>query len=212
MQHAAATQPRDARARRARYLAPALLALLLAGVAIVVVKAPGSSGTHPRSGRSASDHGRRRVRPFWTVRAGDTLAQIALKTGLTLNQLEAYNPNAAPNSLQPGERLNLWRHPPRPRKRRPKPLGPLFWVVRTGQSLASIAVATRVDLATLEALNRRLSSAILQPGDRVRLRHGAPLLWGSVAAALTRARDKLLGGKPPARGRRGTRRRSMEIF
>jgi LysM repeat protein len=172
-----------------RYLAPALLAAVLAVVMVVVFNAPGSSATHPRSSTSA--HFRvRHLRPYWTVRPGDTFAQIAVRTGLTINELEALNPNADPNSLLPGERLNLWRHPPPPRKPRPKPLGPLFWTVRSGQSFGSIAAATGINLATLEQLNPRLHAAALQPGNRVRLRHGAPLgelLRGPQGAALAAA-------------------------
>ena len=172
--------------RIARYLAPALLAGVLAAVIVVVLNAPGSSVTHPRSGGSAHSSVRH-LRPYWTVRPGDTLTQIALRTGLTVNQLEAFNANADPNSLVPGERLNLWRHPPPRRKPSHKLPGPLFWTVRSGQSFGSIAAAAGIDLATLEELNPHLRAATLQPGDRVRLRHGASLgglLQGPRGAAL----------------------------
>jgi LysM repeat protein len=109
VQYLATTQRQ---ARIARYLAPAVLVAVFAVVGAVVLNAPGSSTTHPRAG-SSSRSGVRHLRPFWTVRPGDTLAHIAQQTGLKINQLEALNPNADPNSLLPGERLNLWRHPRR---------------------------------------------------------------------------------------------------
>ena len=197
MEYLAATQRRG---RIARYLAPVLLAAVLVAVGAVVLNAPGSPASHPRSGRSAHSSVRH-LRPFLTVRPGDTLGQIALQTGLTISQLEALNPRADPNSLLPGERLNLWRHPPPPRKARRKPLGPLFWIVGSGQSFGSIAAATGIDLATLQQLNPRLHAAALQPGDRVRLRHGAPLgelLWGPRGAALAAAwRDLSRGESHP---------------
>ena len=62
----------------------------------------------------------------------------------------------------------LWRHPPKPR---PKPLGPHFWTVRTGDSLGLIADKTGINLAKIEQLNPRLKASTLQPGERVRLRH-----------------------------------------
>jgi LysM repeat protein len=183
-----------------RYLAPALLAAVLAVVMVVVLNASGSSATHPRSGASARFRVRH-LRPYRTVRPGDTLAQIAVQTGLTISQLEALNPNADPNSLLPGERLNLWRHPPPPRQPHPKPLGPLFWTVRSGQSFGSIAAATGINLATLQHLNPRLHAAAVQPGNRVRLRHGAPLgelLRGPQGAALAAAwQDLARSASPP---------------
>lgn len=213
VQYLAATQRRR---RIARYLAPALFVAVLVAVGVVVLNAAGSSATHPRSGRSAHSSVRH-LRPFWTVRPGDTLGQIALQTGLTINQLEALNPNTDPNSLLPGERLKLRRHPPPPPKPRAKPLGPLFWIVRSGQSFGLIAAATGINLATLQQLNPRLRAAALQPGDRVRLRHGAPLgelLWGPRGAALAAAwRDLARGASQPhATGPHTKARRSRGLF
>lgn len=108
-----------------------------------------------------------RVPRYWTVRSGDTFTQISEKTGLTIGQLEAYNPNTDPRALIPGQRLNLWLHPPAPP---PKGPGPMFWTVRAGESFGSIAAKTGINLATLEQLNPQLKPATLQPGDRVRLR------------------------------------------
>lgn len=163
MQFAAATQPRG---RIPRLLAPAALAALLAAIVVVVVTFPGSSGTHLRP--TNSPHATvRGVPPYWTVRPGDTYAQISQKTGLTIAQLEAFNPQTDPNNLLPGQRLNLWLHPPPPR---PKPPGPRYWTVRAGQSFGSIATKTGMNLTTLEQLNPKLKPTTLQPGARVRLR------------------------------------------
>ena len=105
--------------------------------------------------------------PYWTVRSGDTYAEISRKTGLTLAELQAFNPDISPDSLIPGERLKLWRHPPKPRR---KPPGPRFWTVEAGQSFGSIAAKTRINITRLEQLNPRLKPNSLHPGDRVRLR------------------------------------------
>ena len=105
--------------------------------------------------------------PYWTIKAGDTYSKIAAKTGLTIEQLETFNPRTNPATLRPGERIKLRaKVPPPPRK----PLGPKFWKVRAGQSFGSIAAATGKPIDTLIALNRRLKPNELQPGDRVRLR------------------------------------------
>ena len=163
MQLAGATQPPG---RIPRYLAPAALAALLAAIIVVVVSAAGSSVTHSRS-TSLPHTPVRGVPPYWTVRPGDTYAQISQKTGLTIGQLQAFNPQTDPNNLLPGQRLNLWPHPPAPR---PKPPGPRFRTVRTGESFGSIAAKTGINLTKLEQLNPKLKPTTLQPGDRIRLR------------------------------------------
>jgi hypothetical protein len=86
------------------------------------------------------------------------------------NLLQAYNPTVNPLALAPGERLNLWRAPPKRPAPKPKPPGPMFWMVRSGQSFGSIAASTGIDIVTLEQLNPKLKPAPLQPGDEVRLR------------------------------------------
>ncbi|MGZ4305466.1 MAG: LysM peptidoglycan-binding domain-containing protein [Solirubrobacteraceae bacterium] len=160
---AAATQRRS---RKPRYLALVAFAAVLGAVIVVVVSAPGGPGTHPPSVSAARSHVRR-LPPYWTVRPGDTFTRIAQKTRLTVAQLQAFNPNIDPSGLVPGQRLNLWLHPPPPR---PKPLGPRFWTVRAGESFGSIAAKTAINITKLEQLNPRLKPSTLQPGDRVRLR------------------------------------------
>lgn len=140
--------PTPARGGISRFFAPAALLVLLALTAVVIATAGPGAGTHPNSASSAHA-GARKLAPYWTVHPGDTLAQISYKTGLTVGQLEAYNPNVDPQSLVLGDRLNLWAHPPVPRLPPAKPLGPLFWTVRVGQSFGSIAAATGINLARL---------------------------------------------------------------
>jgi LysM repeat protein len=133
---------------------------------LVVKHAPSIVGQHSDS--TATVHRRvRKIPPYWTVHPGDTLTQIAHKTGVSVDQLEARNPRIDPQGLFPGERLLLWRHPPRPR---PKPLGPRFWTVKPGESYGSIAASTKINITKLEELNPQLKPTALQPGDRVRLR------------------------------------------
>jgi LysM repeat protein len=149
-----------------RYLAPAVLAILVAAIVAVALNVVG--GSTPSSGGAASARAAaRRVPPYWIVRSGNTFTQIAHRTGLTIAQLEAFNPRADPSSLVPGQRLNLWAHPPRPR---PKPAGPMFWTVRPGESFGSIAARTRINIVKLEELNPRLKASTLQPGERIKLR------------------------------------------
>jgi hypothetical protein len=142
-----------------------MLAAVAVAVALVVLNPPHTTSDHSPPARSQV--ALRHPPPFWYVRPGDTFGEIASKTGLTVDELQAFNPDVDPLNLIPGERLNLWRYPPKPR---PKPLGPMFWTVRLGQSFGSIAARTGINIITLEALNPHLKPASLQPGDRVRLR------------------------------------------
>lgn len=152
----------------ARLLAPLLLLAVVAAIALIVSSPPNIAGSSRTHGVRAATV--RRLPPYWTVRPGDTLAQISAQTGLSIDLLQAYNPNANPLALAPGERLNLWRYPPKPRAAKPKPPGPMFWLVRPGQSFGSIAASIGISIVTLEQLNRKLKPATVQPGDEVRLR------------------------------------------
>jgi LysM repeat protein len=159
--------------RPGRILARLFVPLLLLGVAGAVysiVRSPPdflrNTGADTQTSRPATH---RRLPPYWTVRTGDSFAVIAAKTGLSMDQLQAYNPTVDPLALTPGERLNLWQHPPKPHRPRPRPRGPMFWTVRPGQSFGSIAHATGISIVTIEQLNPKLKPASVQPGDRVRL-------------------------------------------
>jgi LysM repeat protein len=158
--------------RSGRILARLFAVLVLLGIAAAVALIVNSTilGKNPTSHASpaAATH---RLPPYYTVRSGDTLAQISANTGLSVALLQAYNPSVNPLALTPGERLNLWRYPPKPPKAKPKPPGPMFWKVKPGESFGSIAASTGISITTLEQLNPNLKPATLQPGDVVRLRH-----------------------------------------
>jgi LysM repeat protein len=186
VQLAPATGPRGG---VSRYLAPLVLAVAAAAVIAVVVSAPDLAG-HGRGGASASHAAVRRPPPYWIVQPGDTFMQIAARTGVSVAQLEAFNPDVDPLGLVPGQRLKLWLHPPKPSPT-PVPLGPLYWTVRPGQSFGSIAAKTGINVLTLEQLNPALKSTTFWPGDRVRLR--PPLLPSSSLARLAATLPGTLG-------------------
>jgi LysM repeat protein len=186
VQLAPATGPRGG---VSRYLVPLVLAVAAAAVIAVVVSAPDQSG-HGRGGARASHAAVRRPPPYWIVQPGDTFMEIAAKTGVSVAQLEAFNPDVDPLGLVPGQRLKLWLHPPKPTPA-PVPLGPLYWTVRPGQSFGSIAAKTGINILTLEQLNPGLKSTTFWPGDRIRLR--PPLLPSSSLARLAAALPGTLG-------------------
>jgi len=184
----ATSSPRGGPGGVPRYLAPIVLAIAAAAVIAVVLSAPGESG-RGSAGAKASHATVRTPPPYWIVRPGDTFMAIAAKTGVSVAQLQAFNPDVDPLALVPGQRLKLWLHPPKPGPT-PVPLGPLYWTVRAGQSFGSIAADTGINIVTLEQLNPRLKTT-LWPGDRVRLR--PPLLPSSSLARLGSSLPGTLG-------------------
>ncbi|HEY3961754.1 MAG TPA: LysM domain-containing protein [Gaiellaceae bacterium] len=91
-----------------RYLGPLglLLAVTVAVVLIRVVFASNGPSTPPRRTTTATTTTKAAPR-FWTVRAGDTLAEIASRAGVTVASLERLNPQVSPTTLFIGEKLRL---------------------------------------------------------------------------------------------------------
>jgi LysM repeat protein len=145
------------------YIVPVVFVVAVLAVGAFAV----SQLNHTESSNEASAAEIAKLPPYWTVKAGQTYAQIAEKTGLSIDQLETFNPHVNPSALLPRQKIKLRMHVPPPP---PKPLGPKFWKVRKGQSFGSIAAATGKPIDRLIALNKRLKPTELRPGDRVRLR------------------------------------------
>lgn len=144
------------------------LALLIGFVVIslMAVSLLNSQGEDPDTAVAAEAR-TKDLPPTWTVKRGDSYSSIAEKTGLTIEDLETFNPRTNPSTIVPGQRLKLRMHLP---KAKPAPLGPRFWTVRRGQSLGSISAATGKPMGTLRRLNPKVKAAEIQPGDRIRLR------------------------------------------
>jgi LysM repeat protein len=89
-----------------RLLAPIALAIVLAGVVVVVGSSDG--GGDKGHGRTATAPAKRVPhKRFYRVRLGDTLDAISNQTGVPTERLAALNPRVDPQSLQPGTRLKL---------------------------------------------------------------------------------------------------------
>ncbi len=156
----------DADSRHLAYAIFGGLAILLLTIVVVAIT---SLGSNDESARAASETTtvRRDLPVHWTVRRGDTYIRIARKTGLSVSDLETFNPKVDPTTIRPGQRLKLRAKVPPPK---PKPLGPKWAVVRSGDSYGSIAAKTGRSISRLQRLNPKLKASKLQPGDRIRLR------------------------------------------
>ncbi len=104
---------------------------------------------------------------YWKVHTGDSYRSIADRTGLTVDDLERFNPYVNPDTIRPGQQLKLQIRIPRSKPRSPRPR---VHTVRSGDTLGPIVTKTRHGLGWSQALNRKLDPEALQPGDRVRLR------------------------------------------
>jgi LysM repeat protein len=145
-------------------LVPLGVILVFGVIGIVLVSTLGGSGDGSADAATAPS---RKLPVYWTVKPGDTYSRISEKTGLTLDELETFNPTTNPTTIAPGQRIKLRLHVP---KAAPKPLGPKFATVRKGESFGAIAARTGHNINWLISLNKRLKPETLQPGDRVRLR------------------------------------------
>ena len=145
------------------YVIPAIIAALVVAVIVAIVVALGGSSPAPVAATASARH----LPPFWTVHSGESYTEIAHKTGLSVDDLETFNPYVDPATIYPGQKLKLRLHVPPPK---PKPKGPMFHTVRTGESFGSIAARTHHDINALIRLNPKLKPTQLQPGDRMRLR------------------------------------------
>lgn len=158
----------DDRSGIVAYLAFGGLVVLLLSIVVVVIT---SLGAGPAGNQAQATDERAemlsKLPPYWTVRRGDTYVRIARETGLTVDELQTFNPRTDPSTIQPGQKLKLRKNVPKPK---PKPLGPKWVTVRTGDSFGSIAAKTGKNILRLQRLNPKLKPTELQPGDRVRLR------------------------------------------
>lgn len=104
----------------------------------------------------------------YTVQAGDALASIAARVGLTWQTLAEWNGLTGKSILQVGQVLRLTR-PAQPASA-PNPSAPASYRVRAGDSLSTIATRFGLTWQTLAQLNGLERTSILRVGQTLRLR------------------------------------------
>lgn len=104
----------------------------------------------------------------YTVQAGDALASIAARVGLTWQTLAEWNGLTGKSILQVGQVLRLTR-PAQPTSA-PKTSAPASYRVRAGDSLSTIATRFGLTWQTLAQLNGLERTSILRVGQTLRLR------------------------------------------
>lgn len=95
----------------ARVAAAGALVVALILVVVVIGNAVGGgssdSNKHHRGGGAHSVAKKRHVPASYEVQSGDTLISIAHKTGVSVKEIEALNPQVDPQILIAGEKLEL---------------------------------------------------------------------------------------------------------
>jgi membrane-bound lytic murein transglycosylase D len=113
---------------------------------------------------------------FQVVRRGDTLWSIARHYRMSPRTLARMNRISVHHILRPGEKLRLYARVPVEHHGELK-----FQVVRTGDTLWSIARRHGMSVATLLHLNGMSRRSVLRPGQRLKLYTRAPRHQGSPA-------------------------------
>jgi LysM repeat protein len=101
---------------------------------------------------------------LYTVRSGDTLSSIALMFNITINSLLNANPQITnPNTLIAGQQLYI---PGSTAVQSSN--GQTIYVVKTGDTLGSIALQFGVTLSALEQSNSQIANfSLIYPGDHI---------------------------------------------
>ena len=97
----------------------------------------------------------------YTIKSGDTLYKLAITYNTTVEAIIAINPGIDPNNLQIGQVICI------PMGVTPPPCDGLYYAVKPGDTLYSIAAMFNIPLATLMAANPGVDPNNLQIGQLI---------------------------------------------
>lgn len=80
------------------------VAVVVCAIVVFAVTSDGDQDPRATHKRAAA---LRKLPDYWTVRRGDTYVLIANRTGLTVDELQTFNPRVDPSVIEPGQRLKL---------------------------------------------------------------------------------------------------------
>ena len=96
---------------------------------------------------------------FYTVKSGDTLFEIAKMYQVPVEVITRTNRLTDPNSIFVGQVLRI-----------PQSSRPLWYMVRYGDTLYTIAKRSFTTVDNIVALNSLANPDVIYPGDRIRIR------------------------------------------
>ena len=134
-----------------------------------------------------------------TVRAGDTLSQIALSEGVSVAQLVALNGLDNPNHIVAGQRLRVSVTPTIGTAPTPPPTvtpGTLIvHVVQPGESAWEIARRYEVSLQSLVSANQLANPSLIRPGQRLSIPGAQPAPWSQPAESAQPRQHRVAAGE-----------------
>jgi LysM repeat protein len=112
----------------------------------------------------------------YRTQSGDTLSGIAAKFSVSLQALEAANPQIAnPSLIFPNELIHVPGSPAPANNVTPVPPSVVTYTVRAGDTMSAIADAHGMSLAALEAANPQVTDPNqIHPGQVLNLKAGSP--------------------------------------
>lgn len=96
---------------------------------------------------------------FYTVKSGDTLFEIAKMYQVPVDVITRANRLSDPNTIFVGQVLRI-----------PQSSRPLWYMVRYGDTLYTIAKRFFTTVDNILALNSLANPDVIYPGDRIRIR------------------------------------------
>ncbi|MDP4086188.1 MAG: LysM peptidoglycan-binding domain-containing protein [Bacillota bacterium] len=101
--------------------------------------------------------------PTYTVKPGDTLSEIAVKFGTTVNELVQINGIHNPNLIYAGQILKL-------HSTSQGSSGPVYYVVKSGDTLSQIAIAFGSSVAQLQEWNGIENPNLILVGQKLQVK------------------------------------------
>ncbi len=102
----------------------------------------------------------------YDIKAGDTLASIASRYGMALNEIKGLNPKVIPTKMEIGDRILILTH-----EQRSAPTNTDSYYIKSGDSFDKVAKNLGVDTRVIQDLNSRIDPRTLKVGQRILIPH-----------------------------------------
>ncbi|MEV7633202.1 LysM peptidoglycan-binding domain-containing protein [Microbacterium sp. NPDC089318] len=182
-----------------RFTAPAAVIGTLAAALSVAPAEAAESGSRPASGlprvhalpstplESSGVVRLATARPStYTIKPGDTVSSIAREHGVTTADLLSWNKLGWRSVIYPGQKLRLSPASASPAPAKPAPAAPASGVTHTvvrGDTVYAIAKKYRTTVSAIMSLNGIGGSAVIRPGQKLRVSGAMTLVSASKPAA-----------------------------
>lgn len=105
---------------------------------------------------------------YYTVKSGDTLYEIAMRYGTTVQEIAQINNISNPNLIFPGQQLRILSNSTVP-SQETRATGSITYTVQRGNTLSQIARAYNVTVEHIVELNNIQNPNLIYPGQKLRI-------------------------------------------